>query len=802
MTFEERNGDKPMAPTETSALPLQEAIQAETTSMLGPDTAVSEKETAADVEITNSVEVDTNIAPALSDQDRAKLVASQKAKRLGKTAEKIRKARTAITTQMLLIADLLESAKDDLKRESQKKVVSSVSRMRGFAHVEAGIPRDEINTYLKLARIKPTERALLAGQGAGFNVLKAIAVDTGLRQDVLDRMQARIRMDAVAVRSVQRQRKLAAETPIARLLRSEPGRNRLTSRPETKAALSALENEAGAFVHKLADLAGAVEISDEEYQARCYALSLTAKQLLNRINLLIDADELPSEWVELYHVNDDAYGVAKGLIALSSIADGEFFIRYCDGYLETDDINVDQRLVGGIADLAGVHPGLTAGEKHPSARRRLPTLSTLPKLAAPPQPLISIELCAGAGGQALGLHSAGFHARAIFEREEDAAATLQANFYHATKRVFTEDITNVDFTLYKGNIDLVAGGVPCQPFSTAGERKGDNDERDLFMRAVEIVDEIQPRAFFFENVQGFGHATNMSYRAELHAAFEAIGYQSRLFPILGSDYGLAQGRPRVAFVGFKDPDAMARFKMPPVFPEWQLTLADAIGDIVSANGWKGYEYWRTIADRLAPTVLGGSRKGDKNSFSCGHRKETWELLGIDSLVLAEEAPGPDDEGLFKLTLAMGARLQGFPDDWDFQGKPKQIKSQIGNAFPPVMAKAVGLAIYAALENVAFDYEQALRLPMTRPVRPVMPTLSQSVLRKDLAAKHFWQQQVMNEHRFFGEVIESLDNQDNVIETIILPSSYKHKDGKMPSNEEEGSNVEEVARILATRSRWS
>jgi DNA (cytosine-5)-methyltransferase 1 len=344
--------------------------------------------------------------------------------------------------------------------------------------------------------------------------------------------------------------------------------------------------------------------------------------------------------------------------------------------------------------------------------------------------LTSLEICAGAGGQAIGLHAAGFHALGIYERNKNAVKTLKAN--PALGRVYNEDITKVDFTRYRGEVALVAGGVPCQGHSSIGKMRGREDERDLFLEAVRIVDEVRPRAFFFENVKGFNFEKNTGYRAELHDKFAALGYDSQVFSFFGSDLGLAQARPRVAFVGFRD-GLMSRFRMPPAFPQWRTTVGEALLDLVAERGWEGAEHWaKNMADHIGPTIVGGSEESGRLAFSSKLRAPVWEAMGIDPMGLAAEAPGPDHKGLFKFTLRMGARLQGFPDEWNFRGPAYQQKRQIANALPPVMARAVGLAIYSALTDIAFDMERALRQPLLSP-RPTWKKgepLKLSAIRSD------------------------------------------------------------------------
>ncbi|WP_313608025.1 DNA (cytosine-5-)-methyltransferase [Rhizobium sp.] len=742
----------------------------------------------------DGLEASSSPPKTLAPEALATALAREKAKRLKWAANKIVKARGVITEKLLAIADLLEDARDDLRRPAGQGGIEppvSAARLRAYARQEAGIPADEIATYLQLASIAAEERQVLRQNGAGFSVLKAVATDAGLRGDVVDRMQAGVRMDIAAVRRVRQERRLAAETMLESLLRQRPELGRLASRTETRAAIRAFETAAGQFVSDLVAFHSAVDLPDEDYSHRGEGISREAKRLLGNLEAIVDCDDMPDEWYDLGAAGLDWHGFEAARIALISIAYEEFFVKYGSDYLDSDDVNLDWRLVVGVGRLAGIAPAELSrpdsaristaerGKGNSTSARRAAAQPARPMLVEPPRALRSIEICAGAGGQALGLHAAGFRARAIFEVMGDAAETLRANFATAVPRIFTEDITKVDFRHYRGGIDLVAGGVPCQPYSTAGERQGEADERDLFRRAVEIVDEIQPRAFFFENVEGFGHATNMSYRAELHAAFAAIGYQSRIFPILGSDYGLAQGRPRVAFIGFKDPDVMARFRMPPTFPHWNPTLADAIGDLVSAKGWRGHEAWSRIANRLGPTIVGGSRKSDKHSFSSGLTRRAWADLGIDSSSLTKSAPAADHLGPFKLTLDMGARLQGFPDDWRFVGRDRQIKSQIGNALPPVMARAVGLAIYAALENVAFDFETVLKTPFHWPSAPepvkFLPASKdgQSKLRSQASyARQQRLQRIRDEHDFFGEIIDDVDDQGEPLDSFIDPGAYR------------------------------
>ena len=163
--------------------------------------------------------------------------------------------------------------------------------------------------------------------------------------------------------------------------------------------------------------------------------------------------------------------------------------------------------------------------------------------------LDSLELCAGAGGQALGLEMAGFNHAALVELESAACATLRLN--RTGWNVIEGDLRCFDGTPYKG-IDLVAGGVPCPPFSKAGKQLGGKDERDLFPEAIRLVDECRPKAIMLENVRGLLDAVFDDYRNKVEKQLKKLGYKPGWRLLNASDYGVSQLRPRVVFVGIRE----------------------------------------------------------------------------------------------------------------------------------------------------------------------------------------------------------------------------------------------------------
>lgn len=306
--------------------------------------------------------------------------------------------------------------------------------------------------------------------------------------------------------------------------------------------------------------------------------------------------------------------------------------------------------------------------------------------------LSSIEVCAGGGGQALGLEATGFDHSAVIEIEAPACETLRLN--RPSWNVIEGDIRQFDASAYKG-IDLLAGGVPCPPFSKAGRQLGADDERDLFPEAIRLVDECRPRAVMLENVRGLLDAVFDDYRRKVEHQLRDLGYVPAWRLLNASDYGVSQLRPRVVFVGIRK-DLSEGFVWPSPAAQTPPTVGELLEDLMGANGWRGVESWRDRADSIAPTLVGGSKKHGGPDLGPTRAKRAWEALDVDGRGIADEAPAPDFVGMPRLTIRMTARIQGFPDEWAFAGRKTAAYRQIGNAFPPPVAEAVARQIAVAL----------------------------------------------------------------------------------------------------------
>ncbi|MEM9156371.1 MAG: DNA cytosine methyltransferase [Cyanobacteria bacterium P01_F01_bin.33] len=304
-----------------------------------------------------------------------------------------------------------------------------------------------------------------------------------------------------------------------------------------------------------------------------------------------------------------------------------------------------------------------------------------------------IELCAGAGGQALGIEQAGFEPLALVEIEPPACATLRLNRPHWN--VIEGDLRSFTAKEYRGQVDLVAGGVPCPPFSKAGKQLGAEDERDLFPEAIRIVRECQPKAVMLENVRGFLDAVFDDYRRKLKRKLQRMGYVTDWRILNASDYGVPQLRPRVVIVAMRK-DVAPFFDWPDPDPHNPPSVGETLLDMMAADGWRGAKAWAKQADEIAPTLVGGSKKHGGPDLGPTRARRAWASLGVNGKTLAEAPPERDYVGMPRLTVPMAARLQGFPDDWEFHGRKTPAYRQVGNAFPPPVAAAVATKISEAI----------------------------------------------------------------------------------------------------------
>lgn len=324
--------------------------------------------------------------------------------------------------------------------------------------------------------------------------------------------------------------------------------------------------------------------------------------------------------------------------------------------------------------------------------------------------LTSIEVCAGAGGQAIGLHRAGFRHRALVEIDHHAAETLRINGVRTRwwKASQVHETSLVGWRPeFSEQVDLIAGGVPCPPFSIAGKQLGADDERDLFPAIIDLVESARPRAVMIENVRGLLSSRFDGYRESLIKQLSEFGYASEWKLLEAHDFGVPQLRPRSVLVALQE-TIWPHFSWPK--PQGDPpSVGEALLGLMSSSGWRGARQWAEKADGIAPTLVGGSKKHGGADLGPTRAKRAWaERHGIDALGVADEAPARDFDGMPRLTVQMAAVIQGFPTDWVFSGRKTASYRQVGNAFPPPVAEAVGRQLAKALRK--FDLSVDLKKP--------------------------------------------------------------------------------------------
>ncbi|MDE5821634.1 MAG: DNA (cytosine-5-)-methyltransferase [Paramuribaculum sp.] len=357
----------------------------------------------------------------------------------------------------------------------------------------------------------------------------------------------------------------------------------------------------------------------------------------------------------------------------------------------------------------------------------------------PKRVFTSIELFAGGGGLALGIHKAGFKHVLLNELDKDACATLKKNM--PDWNVIQDDIHEVDFTPYKGKVDLLTGGFPCQAFSYAGKRLGFEETRGtLFFELARAVKEIQPKVFMAENVKGLLEHDKGRTIETIKSVIAELGYTLIEPRVLRAIlYNVPQKRERLILVAVRNDIApLVSFKWPSVCGEMR-TLRDAFykgylydTDVPVSEGQRYPEAkaevmklvpeggdWRDLPDEVARNYM-------KSSFDLGGGKTGMaRRLSMDeaSLTLTCAPAQKQTERCHPLetrplTVREYARIQTFPDNWDFCGSLSSKYKQIGNAVPVNLAWAIGRALMRLFNQIEDVYPEIKAWEFADPYKPV------------------------------------------------------------------------------------
>ncbi len=536
------------------------------------------------------------------------------------------------------------------------------------------LPVTELSTYMGFAKTLKGSEDVLRKPRASFPVVRAlVAAEQDARQEILERMHIGARVDTREVALIRKRLTDAKLTPAEAMTAANRKAVAAAIRRQAKASAASFEGRIASLVDELRKH---FRTDDERSPVAERELRQRAGVLHVECNLLFgDAtDDLAS-----IKPATPAFRIAMARNVLGDFASGQLSEI---GPVETS----------ALSSLSG------------QSRMALRGLTRKPLITVPPRhyrPRV-IELCAGAGGLALGLERAGFEHVALIEKNRNATATLRVNRPHWN--VVEADVRKVDFTQYRDRgIDLLTGGLPCTPFSTVGQKMGRYDKNDLMREGVRAVREIAPKAFMFETVEGFLHSRHADYVAFLLREFSKAGYSTEIHRINARDYGVAQNRSRIMLVGLRK-DLAGRFRMPRKFPELSTNVGVALADLIGENGWAGAEEWLQAMrhrDYRSDTIRGyqgSAREGE--AIRSGNQQLRYAPP-------AKAAP-TDDEALKKgfvpgLTNEMRARLQGFPEDWHFVGGIGAVADQIGNAVVPAVGQAMGLAMSSALQGWEIDW---------------------------------------------------------------------------------------------------
>jgi DNA (cytosine-5)-methyltransferase 1 len=410
-----------------------------------------------------------------------------------------------------------------------------------------------------------------------------------------------------------------------------------------------------------------------------------------------------------------------------------------------NDMSPDYYSIAHVADILSVsketlrrwdNNGVLVPERHPNNNYRVYHRKQLEKFEQaqllfnskwdreldikPKRPYKLAELFAGAGGLAIGMEKAGFESVFLNEINKYACATLRKN--RPNWNVIEGDIANVDFTPYHGEVDILSGGFPCQAFSYAGKKLGFEDTRGtLFYEFGRVLKECEPKVFIAENVRGLASHDEGRTLETIISVLGELGYKVLDPRVLKAVfYKVPQKRERLIIIGIRNDFAeKADFHWPSPYKRI-MTMKDALKkgdlyncDVPQSNGQKypkrkaeilGYVpaggYWRDLPDDLQREYmqksyfLGGGKTGMA-------RRLSWEepSLTLTCAPAQKQTERCHPEETRPLTVREYARVQTFPDEWNFEGSITEQYKQIGNAVPVNLAAAIGRSLVRLLNDL-------------------------------------------------------------------------------------------------------
>lgn len=598
--------------------------------------------------------------------------------------------------------------------KAQFDLISNVDAMREtmpeddlkvFLVVECGIAKTDLAPILAFRDILGGHEAVLRDRSVPFAVVRAlIAADGETRRMALEGLAAG---DDVDVRRIASLRRSLTRRKLGPHILAERARKNALVKAATAHARTTVDSLAQSVSGLLAEIEEFIDdfipypsgdeddhipLTSDGFLAAKKSIEVCAATVQSEFRAIYgDVKPVPGTFT-MWRTGSHAQRLAAAAGALDRFARGRFAwdggFSFKNGYLFSTEIQ---------DALAYLLP-----PDQQSDRDEAPVQDAT-------KPLRFLEICAGAGGQAIGLMQAGFAPVGLIELNINACRTLRKNWTWPVVRKNLVRLSSDELRKKYHGIDLLSGGVECRPFSRAGNQRGRADHRNLFDEAIRYVKAIEPRAFFFENVVGFTDEKFRSYRASVYRQLEDAGYHvSKLHRMDGTDFGLAQKRERVILMGIRKSEGDRMHA--PVPTEGVVTMGDALKTVLFPyldQGNAAYDKWANgwltqHGSKSSNTVLAKLYGANPSLI------KLWKDIGFrihpDRIEDGPVQPALEnhDGGLPYLTIQVIQALQGFPSAWEFVGDKQEPKfEQIGNAFPPSMAKAVGLSIARSLAGDAW-----------------------------------------------------------------------------------------------------
>ncbi|MER7197796.1 DNA cytosine methyltransferase [Streptomyces sp. CB01635] len=317
-----------------------------------------------------------------------------------------------------------------------------------------------------------------------------------------------------------------------------------------------------------------------------------------------------------------------------------------------------------------------------------------------------VDVCAGAGGLALGLEQAGFEPRLLLDNDKRTVATLTANRPHWN--VLLEDLLDFDPIEHPESydVDLLSAGLPRVKSSATVGRPDSGEEERLLRATIFLAHAIKPRAVLIDNVPDLAYSDDYKpFRDFARAELAHLGYEFSWFVVDAVGFGVPQNRRSGVLVALERGHGDA-FRPPIPTVDEPTTVGAALQRSMSARGWPDAARWAAQADRPAPTLVGGSKNRGGADLGPTGSKKKWATMGVNGHTLGDQVPGEDfvwdpergREYLVKITPEQAATLQGFPESWSISGPKTPRYRQIGHALPPPVGRALGGAVADALKG--------------------------------------------------------------------------------------------------------